>query len=122
MSADIFGDTHINAFGDTHINAFGDTHINAFGDTHLNAFGDTHINAFGVWEGQRLTHKKARSMVPVGPSESPWRTPSHETTHGASVEVEVGFNVVVCSRKGSGHFIARVARGTRRGCLNPNRR
>ena len=50
MSADMFGDTHLNAFGDTHINAFGDTHVNAF--------GDTHINAFGVWEGQRLTHIK----------------------------------------------------------------
>ena len=70
-------------------------------------------------------HQRARLVVialEVRGRWSTWRTPSHETTHGASVEVEVGFNVVVCSRKGSGHFIARVARGTRRGWRNPNRR
>ena len=64
--------------------------------------------------GRPVVDRDQEFLVPVGPSESPWRTPSHETTHGASVEVEVGFNVVVCNRKGSGHFIARVARGTRR--------
>ena len=61
-------------------------------------------------------------LVPVGQSESSWLNPPHETTNGASVEVEVGINAIVCSRKGSDHLVARVAGCTRRGWRNPNRR
>ena len=48
--------------------------------------------------------------------------PHHMRQRTASVEVLVGINAVVCSRKSSGHLIARVAGGTQRGWRNPNRR
>ena len=53
-----------------------------------------------LWK-QHERGRHARTQVdgvPVGQSESPWRTPSHETTNGASVEVAVGFNACAAAK------------------------
>ena len=71
--------------------------------------GPSTCDTMSSWEstdcpvtGRPVVDGDQEFLLPVGQSESPWRNPPR-------VEVKVGINTVVCSGKGSGHFVARVA-------------